>query len=199
MQTRTPRCTTQTLEAKPQPSHCSSFYLSLSRGSGELQRAAADVPVVGVEGDERNGGEEREPRREGDAQADQGATLRPPPTCHILCGRTAVRRLTSAVRVEEETEGADGGRTEARKGQTTCAEGKKHGRQVTFGVLGGEGIGSDHASHQTKTASISLFVLHRRCAHPAQEPRRARYFSCERAEGHNRKRARKVAEITSGG
>lgn len=93
VQTRTPRCTTQTLEAKPQSSNCSSFYLSLSRGSGELQRAAADVPVVGIEGDERNGGEEREPRCEGDAQADQGARLRPPPTRHILlCGRTAVRR-----------------------------------------------------------------------------------------------------------
>lgn len=74
--TRATRANTQSGERAP--------YLGLRRGPGDLQRTGGDVSVVGVEGDERDRNEEREPRREGDAKTHKSAGRRPPSTSEIL-------------------------------------------------------------------------------------------------------------------
>lgn len=97
--------------------------------------------------------------------------------------------------MEEETEEADGGRTESRRRQTTCTEGKKHGRQVTCGVLGGEGMRSDHASHKKKLRQFHSLFFKGVCA-PRSKTRKNRYFGCERADEGEKSRRNYIRGMT---
>lgn len=81
-------------------------YLSLADGNGrvrDLERPgpATNVPVVGLEGDQGDRSEEREPGGEGDAETEEGTGLASPPTREVLLLSMAPDRETSLIKRTE--------------------------------------------------------------------------------------------------